>query len=82
MGYHNNTITKGVYGQFSKIQEEFQELEDAMQQKDKILALVELTDLIGAIEGFVIQEFPGIALEDLIKFQKLTKRSFESGDRK
>jgi hypothetical protein len=42
----------------------------------------ELPELIGAIEGFVIQEFPSIALEDLIKFQKLTKRSFESGDRK
>jgi hypothetical protein len=29
MGYHKTKIEKGILGEFSKIKEEFQELEDA-----------------------------------------------------
>lgn len=82
MGYHKAEITKGVYGHFSKIEEEFQELKDAIDQKDRILALVELSDLVGAIDGFVKHEFKTMSLDDIVKFSKLTQHAFETGDRK
>ena len=51
-GYHVNVIDKGVYGQFSKVAEEFQEVQDAWEQKCSIMALVELSDMLGAMEAF------------------------------
>lgn len=81
MSYHKSKIEKGVYGHFSKIKEEFQELQDAIDQQDKILTLVELSDLIGAIEGFVEFELK-MSLNDLLKFKELTKHAFTSGHRK
>lgn len=80
MGYHINKIEKGKIGEFSKIKEEFQELEDAFQQKDKVLQICELTDLIGAIEIFSSTKF-GISLEDLKKFSDKTVASFVEGTR-
>lgn len=81
MGYHKAEIPKGVFGQFSKIEEEFLELKDAMDQKDRVLATVELCDLLGAIEGFAYSELH-LSLEDLVKFSRLTQRAFETGHRK
>lgn len=81
MGYHENNIIKGVLGEFSKIQEEYQELEDAICQQDKILQICELTDLIGAIETFAACKF-NLTLDDLIKFSNKTKSSFREGKRK
>lgn len=49
-GYHINEIKKGTVGEVSKIVEEIYEYEDAVLQGVKIMALVELSDLIGAIE--------------------------------
>jgi hypothetical protein len=49
-GYHITSIQKGKNGEVSKIKEEILELKDAELQKSKIMALVELSDLIGAIE--------------------------------
>jgi arginyl-tRNA synthetase len=51
-GYHVNVIDKGVYGQFSKVAEEFQEVQDAWEQDCSIMALVELSDMLGAMETF------------------------------
>ena len=42
MGYHTKEIDKGVLGEFSKIREEWEELEDAHNQRDSILTLCEL----------------------------------------
>jgi len=39
MSYHTREIEKGVLGEFSKIREEFEELEDAVLQGDSILTL-------------------------------------------
>ena len=79
MGYHKRKIDKGELGKFSKIKEEFQEFEDAVEQNDLILQLCELSDLIGAIEAFI--EHRGIFLEDLKKFSDKTKESFKEGKR-
>jgi hypothetical protein len=51
-GYHINVIDKGVYGEFSKVAEEFQEVQDAWEQKCSIMAIVELSDMLGAMETF------------------------------
>lgn len=80
MGYHTHKIKKGVLGEFSKIEEEFEELKDAVEQEDKVLIMCELTDLIGSIEEFS-KKF-NLTLEDLIKFSNKTKNAFKDGQRK
>lgn len=79
MGYHKREITKGKLGDFSKITEEYEELLDAIEQKDVILQLCELSDLIGAIESFIEQK--GFTLQDLINFSNKTKQAFKEGKR-
>jgi hypothetical protein len=44
------------------------------------MLLVELSDLIGAIESF--SEKNNISLDDLIKMKNATKRAFSDGTRK
>jgi len=80
MGYHKNKISKGYYKEFSKIKEEFEELEDAYQQGDPILQLCEMADLIGAIEAYSIFYF-GIGIEKIIDFNNKTKEAFKEGSR-
>lgn len=80
MGYHKAKIKKGHYGSFSKIQEEYQELQDARDQDDSILELVELSDLVGAIDGYMKSKYL-MTIEDVIKFAKKTQSSFEKGER-
>ena len=80
-GYHLVPITSGTYGYFSKIKEEFEELTDAINQNANIMILNELSDLIGAIEGFVNKKF-NLTLDDLLTMSQITKRAFESGERK
>lgn len=79
MGYHIKKIDKGVLGEFSKIREEFLEAEDAIEQGNKVMLLVELCDMIGAIEAFVSGY--NISLEDLLKMKDATKRAFLDGSR-
>jgi phosphoribosyl-ATP pyrophosphohydrolase len=80
MGYHLKKIEKGVLGEFSKIKEEFQELEDAVEQDVKGLIICELSDLVGAIEEYC-QKF-NLTLDDIVRFSNLTKSAFKDGDRK
>ena len=80
MGYHKNEIVKGVLGEFSKIQEEFDELLDAHQQEDKILQICELSDLIGAIEEYSLGKF-NLTLDDIVKFSNKTKSAFKENRR-
>lgn len=80
MGYHLIKIEKGVLGEFSKIREEFEELEDANKQSNKVLELVELCDLLGAIEAYANKN--NLTLDDLIKMTKSTQSAFKDGTRK
>lgn len=82
MGYHINKIAKGVYGEISKIIEESFELNDANEQKNNVMILVELSDIIGAISGYLNKHHPTITLKDLQKMAEATYRAFMSGDRK
>ena len=79
MSYHKVEIKKGILGQFSKIKEEFEELQDAVSQNHPILVMCELADLIGAIELYA--EKYNLSLSDIIKMKDSNKSAFLSGKR-
>lgn len=82
-GYHMDDIPKGEYGEISKIIEEALELKDAMEQGQKLMCLVELSDIVGAIEGYLENHYDGkVTVTDLFNMANATKRAFESGQRK
>jgi hypothetical protein len=80
-GYHKATITRGVFGEDSKIFEEVDEFADALDQGVAIMAIVELTDMVGAIKGWLAKHHPSITLADLDAMSEVTKRVFETGYR-
>lgn len=80
-GYHLVAISKGELGELSKIQEELDELKDAMQQGSKIMAAVELADLMGAVQAFMHKHLPGTTLADVLTFTDITERAFANGRR-
>ena len=79
-GYHTRKIEKGELGEFSKIREEFEELEDAIKQEDAVMAICECSDLLGAIEAFTKSKY-NITLKDLISFNLKTQNAFKIGKR-
>jgi len=82
MGYHVKEIQRGTYGELSKIKEEVDEALDAEEQNNPIIVLVELADIVGAIEGYLEKNFNGtIKMKDVFVMAKATRRAFESGDR-
>lgn len=80
-GYHLRDIPKGTYGTPSKVLEEALELVDAHEQGVRVMALVELCDLYGAMHGYLQQEFPGLTMEDIARMADVTARAFRSGGR-
>lgn len=79
MSYHLAEIPRGVFGEFSKIEEEFLEVKDALAQENPVMVLQELSDMLGAIEAYTVKY--NITLIDLIIMKDATKRAFESGHR-
>lgn len=79
MGYHKTEIPRGEFGEFSKIKEEFLEAQDALEQNNHVMLLVELSDLLGAIEAYV-GKFK-LTLDDLIVMKNATKQAFNDGTR-
>lgn len=80
-GYHVGEITVGTLGNLSKIQEELDEAVDAENQSNRLMVLLELSDIIGAVEAVLEKQFPGFTLEDLKTMSDATKRAFLSGHR-
>lgn len=80
-GYHLREIPRGTIGESSKILEEVLELQDAEAQEAKIMALVELSDLIGAIALYLEKHHPQTTIDDLIIMSRITRRAFENGRR-
>lgn len=80
-GYHLIEPTRGEFGELSKIYEEIEEIQDAEAQGATLMLIQELSDTIGAIEGYLKKHHPSITLDDLIKMKDITKRAFESGQR-
>jgi hypothetical protein len=79
MGYHKRKIKKGVLGQPSKIREEFEEFEEALEQNNHVMAFIELSDMLGAMESYV-QKYH-LSLQDLITMKNATQSAFIDGDR-
>lgn len=69
--FHREPIKKGEYGDLSKISEELQEAYDAEAQGIDLMLLIELSDIIGAVEG--VAKNYGFTLEQLIAYSN--KRS-------
>lgn len=80
-GYHLREIQKGVLGTASKVREEAEEFADAVEQGCKIMSLVELSDLYGAMEAFLHTNFGDVGMEDLKEMSDITKRAFTNGHR-
>lgn len=81
-GYHTTLIQRGILGESSKMLEEIYELIDAELQGCKVMAILELADLLGAIEAYLEKKKYGITLEDLRLMSSITKRAFFNGHRK
>lgn len=80
MSYHLKKIKKGKLGKISKVIEEVNEYKDAIKQKCEIMAILELSDIYGALE--LVAKSHGVSMKDLKKMSKLTKRAFVEGHRK
>lgn len=80
-GYHLADIQKGTLGELSKVQEELDEARDAEAQGVSVMVLVELSDLVGAVEAYLEKHHPGTSLDDLAKMAAVTRRAFRSGRR-
>lgn len=63
MGFHKAVITRGVYGEVSKIREEWEEARDALAQGQHLMLLIELSDMVGAAAGVAYRY--GVTLEGL-----------------
>lgn len=81
MSYHVAEIERGVYGEPSKIREEFEEFLDAREQGVKIMELVELSDMLGAMKGYLEKYHKGTRLADLFAMHEVTERAFVTGHR-
>ena len=57
------------------------ELQDAEKQQAKVMALVELSDIIGAVEHYLRVHHSSVSIEDLIVMAHITKRAFDNGRR-
>jgi hypothetical protein len=79
--YHLADIVKGELGELSKVREEIEEAIDAEQQNCDIMVLVELSDVIGAIDMYLQRKHPTITLESLRVMSAITQRAFKSGGR-
>lgn len=67
--FHKRPIhPRGTYGNLSKLEEELDEVREALEQGQIFMAMIELSDLIGAIGG--LAEKHGYSLEDLIQFSE------------
>ena len=81
-GYHLRHIPKGTLGELSKVREELEEALDAEEQGCRVMILIELSDLVGAIQEYLNVHAVGYSITDLVKMSELTKRAFKHGRRK
>ena len=68
MSYHLRSIEKGTIGELSKVYEEIEEVKDSDEQGVDLMVLVELSDVIGAIESYLEKQ-----LSLFMMLLKLTK---------
>ncbi len=81
MGYHLRETKKGTFGEISKIEEELDELKEALEQENRIMAMCELSDVYGSLVGYLEKHFPDLTMEDLKTMAEATGRAFKDGSR-
>lgn len=81
-GYHLEKMYKGILGESSKLLEEVYELIDAEKQQCRVMAIIELSDLIGAMRAYIARQGLGVTMTDLEKMSQITERAFKNGHRK
>lgn len=74
--WHIREIAKGKLGELSKIREELEEAEDALEQDQILMLMFELSDIIGAA-GKVGEKY-GMDLDKLVAFSKLRSKVAQS----
>jgi hypothetical protein len=79
-GYHKKKIAKGELGYITKVQEEVDEYMDAAEQDIKIMEMLELADIYGALEEVAKKQY-NLTMDDLKKMSDVTKKAFQSGER-
>lgn len=80
-GYHLRKIPRGVLGEPSKVFEEVLEFMDATEQGADVMALIELSDLQGAVTAWLAKHHPSFTAADLAKMSSITERAFRNGHR-
>lgn len=80
-GYHLRDIPRGKVGEASKVLEEALEFVDACEQGCDVMALLELSDLQGAVRAWLQNRHPTIAVNDLDRMAEITARAFRNGHR-
>jgi hypothetical protein len=70
-GYHLREIPKGVFGEASKVLEEAAEFGEALEQGSHLMALIELSDMRGAIDGYLQSNHAGLTINDLERLPAL-----------
>ncbi len=81
MGYHAKQISKGIPGEISKIREELEELLDANEQGVKMMVLLEISDIVGAIILFLKRHHPSLTIHDANAMAERTESAFIDGRR-
>jgi phosphoribosyl-ATP pyrophosphohydrolase len=81
-GYHIKKIKRGTIGESDKILEEILELIDAEKQNCRVMVIIELSDIIGAISAYIDRYGLRISLKDLEIMSEITKRAFKNGHRR
>lgn len=72
-GYHLYDIPKGTLGEYSKVIEEFMEFSDSIEQDCSIMAVLELSDLIGSLKHYFYSQQKEVVwthtISDLLSIQ-------------
>lgn len=82
-GYHVDFIPKGKLNTVDNIKEEFYEFLDAHKQENRIMELVELSDLTLSIDNYLKVNYgSNMTFLDLMQMASQTEKAFKSGIRK
>lgn len=71
MAYHLRHIEKGTLGEWSKVEEELEEFLEALEQNASIMAVLELSDMYGALNLFCLEHYK-------LTFESIFKNEYKS----
>lgn len=68
-----SAIPHGVSGEVSMVVQRTREIEDSQQQKNPILLLNDMANLVGAVKAFLKAKHPTLSITDLEKMYEATQ---------